>query len=306
MRTIGKTIITTAIVIALLALVDLTFGAVMSNMQAASRGGDTRNLHHINTSLTDSVIILGSSRANHHYDPSILAEKFGTSAYNCGFDGNGIILAYSFVNNMLQRGHRPRMIIYDFFPAFDLNDNNDRGKALSRIRPYYRIDGMQEIIDDIDPNEYVKLHLASYRYNTTFLQVISDYFKPQQHAEAGFKPMDGSMSTQFTDRPEPARPVDSIKAKYLRRLVETCRREGIRLVMVVSPYYFKPSQAERQRYDSLYSLYVGMDVPLLYFKNLEGISGNDSLFVDPSHMNREGARRFSTMLADTLASLFRH
>jgi len=281
-------------------LLDTAFGLGMDYLSSKAKGGDTFNNHYINKCLNDSIVVFGSSRANHHYDTSILEEEFGITAYNAGIDGNGIILAYAFLNNILARGEKPHIVIYDLLPDFDLYDNADRQAALNKIRPYYNASGMKEIIDDIDDKEYFKLHLASYRYNSIFIQIISDAISPRQTVVKGYKPLDGSITDKFISNEDDAsRPVDPVKVKYLRRFIGLCEKENIKCVFVTSPYYHKVK--DTQLYRRLLKEHSSKhDLLYLNFINDSSFTGQDSLFVDPSHMNRLGAGKFTRLLIDSL------
>ena len=59
------------------------------------------------------IVILGSSRASHHYVPSILTDSLGMSCVNLGMDGKGILYNYALFN-MLVQYNSPRIIIYEF------------------------------------------------------------------------------------------------------------------------------------------------------------------------------------------------
>lgn len=49
---------------------------------------------YIANKATDDIIILGSSSATHHYVLQIIEDSLGLSCYNCGEEGNGVVLAY--------------------------------------------------------------------------------------------------------------------------------------------------------------------------------------------------------------------
>lgn len=292
-------LIVLGIVLALFAL-DRAFGAVMDHAVSGARGGDTRNHYYISNCLDDSVVIMGSSRANHHYVPQILADSLGMTVYNAGIDANGIMLASMQLNNILARGHRPALIVYDYFPKFDLADISDLNRAIQRMRPYAEISGMDSIIRDIDRYENIKLNSYLYRYNSIFIQILSDFVNPRQVVLSGYKPLYGSITTRF---PRPADVVgtdrvDSVKVRYLRRFADICRREGISLVFVISPYYFDGMDFRIAELRDI----VGPDIPLIDLSDSPAFVGQDSLFADPSHLNDCGASLFTSRLLDSLTT----
>lgn len=290
-----------ATVVAFLAL-DFAFGLVMRSVMDHAKGGDTYKMNYINRRFDDSLAIMGSSRANHHYVSSLLQDSLGLSVYNCGVDGNGIFLAYCFLNNILAQGRQPAVIVYDFLPSFDLLEAGDRQKPLSRIKPFYDIRGMKEILDDLSENEYIKLHLATYRYNSEFLQMLGDALSPQQRVIRGYKPSEGTITTEFAPpADESGRGIDPLKAEYLKKFIDLCRQRSIDLVFVTSPVFFEPG--ENDNFAELLRLYGGSDLKLMDFRRDSLFTGRKDLFADPMHMNDTGARLFSSMLTDSLRSL---
>ncbi|MDE6498679.1 MAG: hypothetical protein K2L21_08470 [Muribaculaceae bacterium] len=282
--------------------VDFAFGLVMSWVMDHAKGGDTYKINYINRRFDDSLAVMGSSRANHHYVSTLLEDSLGLTVYNCGVDGNGIFLAYCFLNNILAQGRQPAVIVYDFLPSFDLYEADDRQKPLSRIKPFYDIEGMKEILDDLSENEYLKLHLATYRYNSEFLQMLGDAFSPQQHVIRGYKPSEGTITTDFAPpADESGRRIDPLKAEYMKKFADLCRRRGIDLVFVTSPMFFEPH--ENDNFAELLRRYGGSDLKLLDFRRDSLFTGRKELFADPMHMNNAGATLFSSMLADSLRSL---
>lgn len=291
-----------AAVVLTLIVLDLAFGLAMKYVANHAKGGDTYNLNYINRHFNASLAIFGSSRANHHYVSQVFEDSLGLSAYNCGVDGNGILLAYCFLNNIISEGKAPQVVIYDFFPEYDLYDNGDHQKALTRIKPFYDIDGMKEIIDDLSENEYIKLHLGTYRYNSEFIQMLSDAVAPKQVVVKGYKPMQGTMATDFVKADNGTKPViDPVKVKYLNKFIELCSRHSITLVFVTSPV-FNGSNGDNLK---LLRLYGGNDLSLIEMSDHPRFLHNKDLFVDTQHMNSAGAELFSSMLVDSLRSRLR-
>ncbi len=286
-------------IIAAFLLLDFGFGLVIETAQSHAKGGDTKNRYYIQNECNDSVLIMGSSRANHHYIPDSIAKRFGVPVYNCGIDGNGIVLAYSFLNNIIENGGRPRMIVYDFFPSFDLYGNADRARALNFLRPVYNRSGIREIIDDIDPNEYVKLNLASYRFNSIFIQILSDAVAPQQSVAKGYKPLQGTIKSEFKPVEKPATEIDSINVKYFKKFVALADEYNIELVFVTSPSFHEYKSADGYAKE-LRGLMGDREYLYSTFQNDTAFTGHNELFDDPAHLNHVGAEKFTAALLDSI------
>ena len=73
---------------ALVAIMDVAFGWLFSMLRSNTRGGQTLKSEYIAKDCSDEILILGSSRAAHHYVPRIISDALGMSCYNCGQEGH--------------------------------------------------------------------------------------------------------------------------------------------------------------------------------------------------------------------------
>ena len=78
--------------LAAIVLLDQLFGFAMASILKNTEKGDWGRNNYIFNDVKSDVVILGSSRAIHHYDPKIFSDTLGMSCYNCGEDGMGIFL----------------------------------------------------------------------------------------------------------------------------------------------------------------------------------------------------------------------
>ena len=97
--------------------------------------------------------------------------------YNCGYDGNGIILNYG-LYKMLSERYSPKVIIYEITSAFDLL-KGDNKRFLKVMRPFYDRTGIDSIFFNVDETERFKNISRMYRYNSFFTQVFRDYLAPK-------------------------------------------------------------------------------------------------------------------------------
>ena len=96
---------------AIVTAVDYVAGKVFRYIQIKA-GGRTGAEWYACKEMKEDIIIMGSSRAIHHYVPRIIADSLGMSCFNAGQDGNGIILQYGRWK-MISERYTPKLIIYD-------------------------------------------------------------------------------------------------------------------------------------------------------------------------------------------------
>lgn len=287
----------------IIAVIDIGFGMCCDYLYSHSKGGDTYKINYAISAGCPEVLIMGSSRANHHYNPQIITDSLGLTAYNLGIDGSGVILMDGFYRLIIQR-YAPKCIIYELTPSFDFRRydadvNNTR--YLAQLKPYYRNECLSQLFDDIDPKERVKLHSGLYRYNTTFLNLIKFYLLGGKEGENGFTPLQGVMADYVPPSNQPVREIDSLKIKYLHHFINDCKDNGTELIFVISPRYGAVSSEEYQ---------PGIDVCKKdgyevwdYYCDPRFVSTRE-YFKDSYHLNSAGADAFTTVMVQQIKEVF--
>ena len=293
-----KTVIKLAIFALLVVAVDMLVGVGADFLRSHTKGGETGRLIYINNNTEEDLLVVGSSRAIHHYNPEILEDETGLSVYNAGTDGNGILLFYMQLCNIL-RHHTPKFIIYDFQYSFDLSAD-DHSKYLNLQKPFY---GQNQQVDSVFlavdwRNKYKNLSQA-YIHNSKLPQYISDFIRPLEPNIKGYKPLNGQMTPgQFQATSYQTLDVDSVKRDYINSYIRLCREHEVGLAFVVSPLYF-PSD-KNVTVEPIAQIARENGVRMLDFSDSDAFLGNDSLFVDPTHLNAAGADLLTKMVADSL------
>lgn len=61
-------------------------------------------------SVSEDVLLMGTSRCNLHYVPSIISDSIGLSVYNGGIDASNNIYAHYLILNHILAIHKPKVI----------------------------------------------------------------------------------------------------------------------------------------------------------------------------------------------------
>ncbi len=280
----------------IVALVDFGFGLACGWLESHARGGMTKRIHEITTLQKADVVIMGSSRAHHHYVSSILSDSLGVTAYNAGVDGNGIVLGKG-LYAMLAKRYTPKVIIYDVEPTFDINvyaEDGNNTRYIGQLRPYCQDSQVKEVITRVDASEEYKDLSAMFRYNSKIFDMIKDYATLGDYTSDGFAPMFGEMKKEPEKIKEGVKAqIDSLKLCILEEFVVELSKSDTRLIMMASPKYgatssemFEPVKAICNKHGvEFWDLYCESE-----FQKLE-------YFKEPMHLNEKGADVFSKAIA---------
>ena len=147
----------------IIAVIDQVGGRFLKNTDRNSQYGDAFTREYITSRCTEDVIIMGSSRGNHHYDPQIISDSLKLSCFNCAYDALGILNMYGRYL-LMTRTHTPKILIYDIFAPNEIyGDKSDHLKFLDGIKQYADVPQVMEIFDDVAPMEHYKLQSRLYQ-----------------------------------------------------------------------------------------------------------------------------------------------
>ncbi len=250
----------------------------------------------INQALTHKsadVLILGSSKAKHHYVPKVIEDSLGMSAYNAGADGHDVAYACLVLQSWLTRC-TPRVVVLDICNSMINGDWIDN--SIADIKCYY---GQNKAVTDyIDSSQdwrlKLKLHSNLYRLNGSLLWLTKAMLKHPTTATDGYSPLYGSDIEHGNTTYGPFTP-SPIEVEQLRRIARLCRQNGIRLHIVLSPNHeidngMRHWLAAEAKRDSV--AFADMtEAPEVWA---------DHYYKDRGHLNNDGAVTFTSMMTVTL------
>ena len=303
MKDIKKIVIGVLGFCALLIAADWAVGTWSENMYYKSKYGIFHRQIYCLTESQDEVMILGSSRAAHHYVPQIFEDSLGMSCYNAGSDGMCIYYHYGILASRIQRGCPPKMVILEVIgtdaevsqgATFSLD------AALDRYAPHYgefvEIDSMFAINGW---KEKVKLLSKTYKYNSKLVQTIKCNYIPWPE-DRGYEALNGVMKIsegkQAADvlAPSSVEPnIEERKLVYLQKFIYDCKHNNIELVMCYSPYY---GQLIPKSIRMIEELAEKNGVKFLNYGD-DACFQKPEYFQDASHLNDAGAREFTKEIA---------
>jgi hypothetical protein len=283
----------------IVAVADYGFGVTCDWLQNHAKGGRMKGVRQSALEQTADVVVMGSSRAHHHYVCSVITENTGMIAHNAGIDGNGIVTATGLYEMMAER-YTPKVIIYDVEPAFDINvykEDGNNTRYIGWLRPYFGHPQVKKVICRIDPSERLKNLSAMFRYNGDIADLLKDQVVMSDYTADGYAPLQGEMKKEPVKKVGGGASVqDTLKLHMMEEFIARMSQSETKLIMVASPKYgatssstFNPIKEMCSRYGvEFWDYYTASE-----FQKME-------YFKEAMHFNDKGAREFSKRIAHDL------
>lgn len=250
----------------------------------------------------DEILILGSSRAAHHYVPQIFTDSLGLSCYNCGSDGMCIYYHYGLLSSFIERGAIPKVVLLEVMNSDAVVSSGATfglDAAIDRLAPNY---GEYIEIDSLlmrgGWKEKIKLFSKCYRYNSKVVQLIKCNFIPWPEnmgyeAVFGELPDTTKLKVSETHKEET---LDDQKLIYIRKLIKVCKENNIRLFFIESPNF---SISAAIGLKTIKKIAKENDVPFWEYRNYSALMC-PKYFKDEGHLNDKGAHLYSGIVAREL------
>lgn len=288
------------LIVSVIFVCDKGIGTILKHFYFRQESGaGYRSTYVIDSTFAD-ILIFGSSRANHCYDPEIFEDSLHYTCYNAGRDGSYILYTYAMFKAVTRR-YNPKLIIIDIRPE-DLNYNSFEYDRLSLLLPYYqKHPEISRIIDFRGPFEKIKLISAIYPYNSLILQILIgnlEYNKDRVTDIKGYLPYFNIMKNErigtlqigsFT--------IDENKNRALKDIISTCKQKRIDLVFVYSPVW---SICQSGYSRAISELCSKNGIRFIDLSNYPTFLNHPEYFNDWDHLNNDGVRVFSSILTNKI------
>lgn len=292
---INKKYILKALILAVLLIVaDRGIGSGLEWMYRHQMGGDYWSATRAIEQQEADVLILGSSRARHHYNPQIFKDSLGMEVYNAGRDGCFLVYQWAQLKLMLDR-YIPKVVILEVTP-YDFNLNESDYDRLSGLLPYQNCASFWKVIRKKSQWERWKCLSAIYPYNSQVMSLLTTMGRTGSIRLDGFEPIEGSVNHPMeTGNGGASETIDEKKVKLMGDIIDICAEKDIALYMVTSPYFIHFTHSETL--DLVQQMCEKRNVPYISYLN-HPIFADGSLYQTADHLNAEGADIFSSMVAE--------
>ncbi len=247
------------------------------------------------------ILIFGSSRACHHYIPSVFEEKTGLSSYNVGRYGSPILYHSAVLKSVLNR-YRPKMIVLDL-NLQDFEKREGSYDVLSSLLPYYKTHPeMRSTI--LMRGEYERLKLLSniYPFNSEMLTIAignTELNKKRQNDIEGFIPLKNKWNGAIENYRFPQTyELDQNKVQAYEAFINDCKKAGVKLFVVCSPYSSK-NRIKESTIETGKLIAKKNGIPFFDYANYPALH-HSNLYHDGPHLNEDGAKLFSDLVVSDI------
>jgi hypothetical protein len=293
-------------------VLDQVLGLTMSKL-APLQKQDTRIQKIINHEINSDIIILGSSRALNNYSPQALQKGTGKTCYNLGFSGSNVIFHEEILKLVLSKSKKPELIVYNIDDAGTLFTNEGISFRFDILYPFVENNDVNSIVCEQNKKALWATYLCrTYRHNVNFVNAVRYLLNGKEDLDIMVSNID-SMGANLI-------PVGASKAKasflktrilpeaqdlnmdYINSFVniqKICAANNIKLVVCFPPLLMKPMQGFENRIKKLL-------LPSTYsFSFSSRFTQNPELFLNPDHLNCDGAFVFSDSLSVQLIPILK-
>ena len=251
---------------------------------------------HITFSINEAdadIMIFGSSRAQHHYDPKAFTES-SHSFYNTGKDGQGIFYSWAILKSVINRTTGSKILVLDINPHEFVKDQ-DSYDRLSELLPYYRENQeIQQIVNLKSRFEKFKIISNLYRYNSKILTIIKDNLLPTHDPmENGFEPIENFPGNLTLREERDQEAIDSVEVNAFIGFIQDAKAAHHDLYVFVSPVYRHYQGGTTTSIEITEKICREFDIPFYSYHRDSLFLKKPGYFSDPTHLNETGAEVYS-------------
>ncbi len=256
------------------------------------------------------ILISGSSRAMFHYDPRIIEVETKLKSFNIGRNGTKLHEQLELLQLYLRRNKPPAYLIQNLdMSSFEKNDDVTDPKQyipwlnheeiygpLYQRKPYYFLYRWCPLLAMVRTGGTQAAVLGLLKPSTSQTDEFKGYAPQYFMWNKDFERFKAQNPAGVRWTPDPQ------KIQTLADLLEICRKNGIKVILVHSPEYLETQGFFQNRNETLQAFRKTasrFQVPFWDYSD-NPMCGNRAYFYNSQHLNHAGASVFSKSIAQRL------
>lgn len=260
--------------------------------------------------MDNQVLIVGSSRAKHHFNPAIIDSLCNTKSYNLGIGGypmNIQILKYKLYK---EHNIKPSLILLSLdIISLDHADDIRHRHESEQFFPLIYDKQMRKELKKVGYG-FAELNIPLYRMFGYYSVIKNGLFESlgikhfRDRTSKGFSPLSGNWDGTDLRQQNPERRVFASEAwQEIDSFLTECKADGVNVIFVNSPFYIGAHKVftNYSEADSLFQ-HEANKFGLKYwdYNVICDINKDSNNFLNAYHLNEESANEFTTILCDSI------
>ena len=272
-------------------------GFVYNKLYFSEKSKSQDRLIHSAIGTNEDILIFGSSRAYHHYDPEVFEKELNLSCFNVGYGGQNIYFHLALLKSALER-KKPQIVILDLMHYdFQLINNKDEDEKLGVLLPFvHESNVIKETVFRRSSFEKIKLLSSIYPLNSKQLYMLRNNLTSSRSDFKGYVGLERVWEKPIETKEVKQIDIDENKMKAIDDFINLCKKNDIKIFICVSPHYldFKG----KTEYDVLAkNLNTKHQLEIINFENNPDFFKNSQYFSDAHHLNKTGSNLYSKEIA---------
>lgn len=311
MKNVYKFLVAIALIVVSLLAIDFLVGKGLDykfdNMPNNGGIGKTR---YVMREMNSDILIVGSSRAEFHYNSNIISKELGVTTYNAGQSGSNLNKHICYIDAITDR-YTPKVIILEVEPR-DLYDYSD--PSMKELYVFYHdnefIRRELQVSDGFVSHIYGTVNML--RYNDLFitLMLAGRYSgKEVEQAEKlqGYVPLPAvkhkiPLVKEHEDMPL-NHSVNPRQLEAIEYMTNRLQEKGTTLIVAISPTFYDYSEGKDETYQIWDSICNKHNVPFIDDSNLPFFTSRPEWYKDINHLNADGADEFTRYFINQLKEI---
>lgn len=297
------------VTVILLAVIDIAVGFGISlYIRNFSLPGDYGKIEYMLKQVNSPIILLGASTCACAIDSEILEKGLEKKVFNGGLNDQRLEFFDVMSEAILKRSPAPELLIL-VLRANDLTTSQKGRLAIMNI--YYRNGNakLDRYLDGGELKQRILLSSVLYRINTFWWRILLYHFKSfNELSHGGFigKPVPKFLPTSMVLAEEKTVPeVNRHKLQCLKNIHAACRKNGTKLLIMITPEYFQCSPGFERRGETVIRQFCAeYNIPLINDSHNPDYISHPEFFFDNHHLNINGAKVYSEHILQLLRKDF--
>ena len=270
--------------------------------------------------IDTDIAIIGNSRADSHYNSEVIYQNTNLRTFNLGESGSPINLVSAKWEAYLNRNPKPKLLIIDV-------DYNFLGTAKNlytkwQYLPFYNQPEIKKLRKTLKANYYLDTYLPMFKYRAYQLKYLKELLAGTVKNCDGFRNgfVINKSSWKENDWKNFNMRISKEKTHYifsnvydegilnLKKIISNCSKENIEVCFVWSPQYKEVhsyNSYSRKKIDSVIKS-ISKENNIRYFNfDKDSLVFSKDNFYNHSHLNYNGANKFSKQIADSINLYFK-